>query len=39
MVCVKSVYVGSAFSAGIFKYNNDIHATANDVTKGLIGPC
>ena len=39
MVCVKSVYVGSAFSAGIFKYDNDIHTTANDVTKGLIGPC
>ena len=28
-----------ASSTGIFKYNNDIHATANDVTKGLIGPC
>ena len=28
-----------ASSTGIFKYNNDIHTTANDVTKGLIGPC
>ena len=27
------------FQHGIFNYNNDIHATANDVTKGLIGPC
>ena len=39
MVCLKSVYVGFAFSNSIFNYNNDIHATANDVTKDLIGPC
>ena len=39
MVCIKSVYLGFAFSKGIINYNNDIHTTANDVTKGLIGSC
>ena len=27
-----------AFTSTI-NYNNDIHVTAHDVTKGLIGPC
>ena len=38
-LCKKRLRTQFASSTGIFKYNNDIHATANDVTKGLIGPC
>ena len=36
----KSVYLYRlGFQQRHFNYNNDIYATANDVTKGLIGPC
>ena len=38
-LCKKRSRTQFASSTGISKYNNDIHTTANDVTKGLIGPC
>ena len=37
-----SCFAQEAFTYAIclqLYYYNDIHATANDVTKGLIGPC
>ena len=40
MLCVRSIFVHmqTFSSSAIFNHINGIHETANDITKGLIGP-